>query len=120
MNILLWVLQVFLAFFCLSGGGWKLSHKNDRPKYLPGNVWVFLGVLEVLCALGLIIPAAAKIVPVVTPWAALILTLEGLFLTALFGSKSTKFTKTNPMVYALLELVMAAFIAYGRFVLSPV
>lgn len=119
MNITLWVSQAFLAFFCLSGGYWKLSNSNKLPNFLPGGVWVALGVLEIVCALGLIIPAATKIVPVATPVAALILVLEGFFLTLLFGSKNIKFSMANPMIYALLELVMAVLIAYGRFALSP-
>lgn len=120
MNILLWVFQVLLAFFCLSGGYWKLSNRDKLPNTLPGGAWALMGVLELLCALGLIVPAAAKIVPVATPAAALILALEGLFLAALYGSKNAKFSMANPMVYALLQLVLAVFVAYGRFVLSPI
>ncbi|HJT23765.1 MAG TPA: DoxX family protein [bacterium] len=120
MNIFLWVLQVLLAFFCLSGGYWKISNRDKVSNTLPGGAWALLGVLEVVCALGLIIPAAAKIVPVATPAAALVLALEGIFLAILFGRKNTKFSKANPMVYALLEAVMAVVIAYGRFVLSPI
>jgi hypothetical protein len=72
-----------------------------------------------LCAILLIVPAAAKWMPVLTPLAAAALTLEALTLAVLFARYSLALTATNPLIYVVVMALVAAFVAYGRFTLRP-
>jgi DoxX-like family len=122
MNVLLWVLQVALALLYLAGGGFKTFNPGDVAKQitaLPRGGWRALGVFEMLGALLLIVPAAATSLPVLTPLAAGALALETLALAAVYARYSLKLAATNPLVYAVPMGLMAAFVAYGRYVLSP-
>jgi hypothetical protein len=57
--------------------------------------------------------------PQLTPLAATVLAVETLGLAALYASYSLKFAASNPMVWALVMGLLAAFVAYGRYSLSP-
>lgn len=125
MNVLLWLLQVALAVFAFMGGQFKLFHFDELAKMrqtaaLPRGGWGALGVFEMLCAILLIVPAAAKWMPVLTPLAAAALALEALALTVLFAQYSLALTATNPLLYVIVMALVAAFVAYGRFALRPV
>jgi hypothetical protein len=121
MNILLWVLKVALAFFCVAGGSYKITHfaqlqeMNAAMRALPQAFWAFIGVLESLLGLGLILPAAFKLFPVLTPGAAAALAVESLLLSALY----LYYKDFAPLPYVLVGALLAGFIAYGRFVLKP-
>jgi len=122
MNILLWVLQVALAFLYLSGGAYKVfkfGELANQMRALPRGGWRALGVLEMVGAVLLVAPAAAKWMPVLTPLAAAVLALETLALAALYARYSLKLAATNPMVWAAVMGLLAVFVAYGRYVLSP-
>lgn len=124
MNILLWVLQVALALFSFMGGQYKLFHFDELAKMpqtaaLARGGWGALGVFEMVCAILLIVPAALKWVPVLTPIAAAALAVEALALTLLFAQYSLAPTATNPLVYVVVMTLVAAFVAFGRFTLRP-
>lgn len=124
MNILLWVLQVALALFSFMGGQYKLFHFDELAKMpqtaaLARGGWGALGIFEMACAILLIVPAALKWTPVLTPLAAAALALEALALAVLFGRHSLAPTATNPLVYVVVMALVAAFVAYGRFALRP-
>jgi hypothetical protein len=122
MNVLLWILQVVLALLYLAGGGFKTINPDDVAKQitaLPPGAWRALGVFEVVGAVLLIVPAAAKWMPVLTPLAAAALALETLALAALYARYSLALAATNPLVYAIPMGVMAVLVAYGRYSLSP-
>jgi DoxX-like protein len=122
MNVLLWVLQAVLALLYLSGGAYKVFSFDELAKQmvaLPRAGWSVLGVIEMVGALLLIVPAATKWMPVLTPLAAAVLALETLALAALYASYSLQLAASNPMVWALVMGLLAAFVAYGRYVLSP-
>jgi len=124
MNILLWVLQVALALLNLAGGAYKLLKFDELAKVpatgaLPRGGWGALGVLEILCAVLLIVPAAAKWMPLLTPLAAAVLALEGLALAGLYARYSLELAATNPLVWSLVMGLLAAFVAYGRYALRP-
>jgi hypothetical protein len=72
-----------------------------------------------LCAILLIVPAAAKWMPVLTPLAAAALALEAFTLAVLFAQYSLVLTATNPLMYVVVMGLVAAFVAYGRFTLKP-
>ncbi len=122
MNVLLWVLQIAVALLYLAGGGFKTVNPDDVAKQitaLPRGGWRAVGVFEVLGAVLLIVPAAANWMPVLTPLAAAALAVETLALAAVYARFSLKLAATNPLVYAVPMALMAAFVAYGRFSLSP-
>ena len=122
MNILLWVLQVALAFLYGAGGSYKTFKFDALANQMRGlsrGGWRVLGVLEMVGAVLLIVPAAAKWMPVLTPIAAAALALETLGLAGLYARYSLKLAATNPMVWALVMGLLAAFVAYGRTALSP-
>jgi len=115
MNVLFWVLQVALAFLYLSGGAYKVFKFDQLATYmraLPRGGWRALGVLEMVGAVLLVIPA-------VTPFAAAALALQTLALAALYGRYSLKLAATNPMVWAVVMGLLVAFLAYGRYALTP-
>ena len=120
MNVLLWVLQVALALLSLGGGAYKVFMFDELAKVpamdaLSRGGWGALGVFEMLCAVLLVVPAAANWMPVLTPLAAAALALESLALAGLYARYSLELTATNPLVWVVLMALMAAFVAYGRY-----
>ena len=124
MNVLLWVCQGVLALFAFSGGAYKLFNFEELAKVpataaLPQGGWSALGVFEIVCAILLIVPAATRWMPVLTPIAATGLVLESLFLAVLDARYSLSLTATNPLVWVVAMGLMAAFVACGRYAIRP-
>ena len=122
MNVLLWVLQVALALLYLAGGAYKtfmFDELANQMNALPRGGWAALGVLEMLCAVLLVVPAAAKWMPVLTPLAAAALALETLALAGLYARYSLQLTAANPLVWASVMGLLVAFVAYERYALTP-
>ena len=122
MNIVLWILQGALAFLYLSGGAYKTFAFGEVAKQftaLSHTTWRALGVLEMLGAVLLIVPAATKWMPALTPLAAAVLTVETLGIAAVYAQYSLKLAATNPLVWAVPMGLLVAFVAYGRYALSP-
>src|SRR5437899_10355243 len=118
MSAALWIVQGLLAAIFLFAGGAKLVLPLDQltgPVALPGLLLRFIGVCEVLGALGLILPGLLRIRPGLTPLAAtglVIIMLGAIVLTLMAGL----------VAVALISLVvglLAAFVAYGRWRLAP-
>jgi len=112
-NTVLWVVQGLLAALFLFAGGVKLVLPADAlvgPVALPTLFLRFIGVMEVLGGLGLVLPLALRIRPVLTPLAAsgLVIIMAG----------ATAVTVAGGQVAAagvpLLVGVLAAAVAYGR------
>jgi uncharacterized membrane protein YphA (DoxX/SURF4 family) len=121
-NILLWVLQVLAALLYGASGVMKVfmfdKISGDVPSFgaLPRQAWTALGILELVCAVGLIVPAAFRWKPSLTVAAATLLALESL----VFIGVHVKYREIPPIVVSgVLGLVMA-FVAYGRMVLKPI
>ena len=122
MNVLLWVLPVALAVLYLAGGAYKTFMFDELASQmgaLPRGGWAALGVLEMSCAVLLVLPAAAKWMPVLTPLAAAALALETLALAGLYARYSLQLTAANPLVWAAAMGLLVAFVAYGRYALRP-
>ena len=122
MNVLLWVLQVLAALLYGASGGMKVfmfdKISGQVPSFgaLPREAWMALGILELVCTVGLIVPAAFHWQPVLTVVAATVLAIE----TLVFIWVHAKYREIPPIIFsAVLGLVMA-FIAYGRMVLQPI
>ena len=118
MNAALWIVQGLLAAVFLFAGSMKLVLPLEQlagPFPLPGWLIRFIGVCEVLGALGLILPGLLRIRPGLTPLAAagLVIIMIGAIVITLMGGQFTA---------ALISLVvglLAAFVAYGRWCLAP-
>ena len=122
MNILLWVLQILAALLFGSSGVMKVfmfeKISHDVPSFgaLPRKAWMALGILELVCTIGLVVPAAFHWQPHLTIAAAMLLAIESL----VFIWVHVKYHEVPSIIMSgVLGLVMA-FICYGRLVLSPV
>jgi hypothetical protein len=120
MNILLWVFAGIAAAVYLGAGGMKLVTPREKLLENPNLGWVndfsagavrLIALAEVLGAIGLILPRALDIVPVLTPIAAvgLVIVAAG----AIVVHARRKEPKAVPVNVVLL--VLAAFVAVGRF-----
>jgi hypothetical protein len=121
-NVVLWILQAALALLYLSGGAYKtfaFAELASQMRALSLGGWRALGVVEMLGAVLLIVPAATKWMPVLTPLAAAVLALETLGLAAVYAQYSLKLAATNPLVWAVVMGLLVAFVAYGRYSLVP-
>src|SRR5471030_1836127 len=84
MNILLWVLQILAALMYGASGIMKVflfdKISEGVPSFgaLPREAWMALGILELVCSAGLIVPAALHWHPALTVVAASALTIESL------------------------------------------
>jgi uncharacterized membrane protein YphA (DoxX/SURF4 family) len=121
MNILLWVLQIALAWLCIAGGVFQIFKIEQLQKgvasmrALPRGLWAFLGAFGCLAGLGLIVPGAINVLPVLTPIAAAAVAAESVLISAFY----VYYGDRSPMVYSVAMAIMAAFISYGRFALKP-
>ena len=122
MNILLWIFQAALALLYFSGGAYKVfSFDELAPQMdaLSRSGWSVVGMFEMLGAVLLIVPAAAKWMPVLTPIAAAALAIETFALAALYARYSLKVAVTNPLVWSAVMGLLAAIVAYGRYAHTP-
>jgi hypothetical protein len=121
MNILLWVVQIALAWLCIAGGIFQIFRIEQLQKgvasmrALPRGLWAFLGAFGCVAGLGLIVPGAINVLPVLTPIAAAAVTAESVLISAFY----IHYHDTSPLIYSVAMAIMAAFISYGRFVLKP-
>ncbi|MGV9385241.1 DoxX family protein [Nonomuraea sp. NPDC003707] len=127
LNGALWSLQALFGFF-FAGSGFGKVLLYDAALYaaapravawyaaVPQPLIVFIGVCEVLGGVGLILPAMTKVKPMLTPLAAVGLTLT-MILAAGFHITRNEYA----LVPANLLLGgVAAFIAVGRWELRPI
>lgn len=121
MNAVLWILQALAALIYGASGIMKVflfdKVSSDVPSFgaLPRRVWTALGVLELACVVGLIVPGVLHWHPSLTVAAPAILAIESL----LFIWVHIKYRETPPIIMSLVLGLVMAFIAYGRFALVP-
>src|SRR5215203_557705 len=118
-NIALWIVQGALA--AVFGGSGVVKVTRDRKRLADdGITWVedfsagavkAIGVLEILAAVGLILPAATGIAPVLTPLAAVGI---GLLMA---GAAVVHFRRGEIAFIGVIAVLFAAaaFVAWGRF-----
>ena len=122
MGIALWVVQALLATAFLVSGATKLS--QPKEKLVGKMAWMedfsqptvrIIGALEVLGAIGIVLPELTGLLPSLTPLAALglALTMIGAALTHLRRAEYDGIAVTTVL------LVLAVFVAYGRFFVLP-
>jgi uncharacterized membrane protein YphA (DoxX/SURF4 family) len=121
MNIFLWVLQVLAALMYGASGVMKVfmfdKVSEDVPSFgaLPREAWMALGVLELVCTVGLVVPAAFHWHATLTVVAATVLALESL----VFISVHVRYREIASIIVSAVLGLLMAFIAYGRMVLEP-
>ncbi len=86
-------------------------------KAIPHGVWLAMSVFELLCTLGLILPAFNKRLAILAPIAATCIAAEMLLFSGLHIYSGD--ANYGHMIYWLVVAGICAFIAYGRFVLKP-
>ena len=121
MNILLWVLQVLAALMYGASGVMKVfmfdKISQQVPSFgaLPREAWMALGIVELVCVFGLIVPAAFRWQPALTVVAATVLAIESL----VFIGVHVKYHEIPPIIMSGVLGLLMAFIAYGRMFLKP-
>jgi len=119
-NTVLWTLQIVLALYNVMGGFWTLKTADKLAATgnhaLPKSAWLLLAVLQIVFALGLVVPGAAGVLPGWTAIAAICLAVEMVATAAIVHSKALM---SSGMLWAVIPSLLAAFVAYGRFTLIP-
>ncbi len=123
MNVALWVIASLLAAAFLAGGVVKLVLPKEKlaaagmgfAEEMSTGLVRTIGVLEVLAAVGLVLPAVLDVVPVLVPLAAvgLVLLMVGAMVVHLRRHEGAS------VVVNLAILVLAVAVAWGRFAAYP-
>jgi len=120
MNLALWIIAGILAAGFTVAGATKLFTPKEKLAKAPGGGWVndfsagfvkTLGAVEILGAVGLILPGALGIAPVLVPMAAVGLATI-MIGAAIVTSRRQEYKHT---LVNLTYLALAVFVAYGRF-----
>jgi uncharacterized membrane protein YphA (DoxX/SURF4 family) len=118
MNVALWIVAGLLALGFLASGFRKVS--ASKEKLAPTMGWVesyssggvkAIGAIEIVAAIGLILPAVLDIAPILVPLAAvgLVLIMIGAIVT------HVRRNEMQPVAINVVLLLLAAFVAWGRF-----
>ncbi|NYI80268.1 DoxX family protein [Nocardioides panzhihuensis] len=121
MNIALWVVAGVFGVAYTTGGIIKLTMPYEKyaaklhwpEDFTPGNVR-FMGMLEVLGGIGLVVPALVGVAPILVPIAA-----SGLALYMAGATTERLRRGEKELVVDLLFLAAMLFVAWGRFGLEP-
>lgn len=116
MNTFLWIVQILLAVLFLAAGVMKMTVPKERVRdrmpyvddYTQGQIRG-IGALELLGAIGLVLPWATGIAPILTPLAAV-----GLAITMVISAR-VHLRRKEPITVNLVLLAMAVIVAVGRF-----
>jgi hypothetical protein len=115
-------MQVLAALLYGSSGVMKVfmfdKVSQDVPSFgaLPRKAWMTLGIVELVCTVGLIVPAAFHWQPPLTILAATVLAVESL----VFVGVHVKYREVAPTILSGVLGLLMTFIAYGRIVLQPI
>lgn len=114
MNIALWVLQVGLAFWSITGATYMMGHYPELAstwalETLPSVFWMVLGVLEIVFAVGLVLPGIMKRWHKLTFISAVGVSIISLSSIALYIA----YTGIG-ILWAVIPALLAGVVAYGR------
>jgi len=121
MNILLWVIQILLSLHTIAGALWKFSNSKQTVPSLnaiPHGMWMVMSIIELLCAISLILPLLNKRKAILAPIAASFIVLEMLLFCG-FNIFSGNMNY-GQLIYWLVVAVISSFFIYGRLVLKPI
>lgn len=124
MDTAIWIAQVILALAFLAFGFSHLTYGPDRTVRrgmewmgaVPTNLLRTIGLLEILGAIGLVLPVITGIQPWISGLAALMIAIL-MVLAIVFHARRPG--ETQNIIFNVVLLAGATFVAYGRFVLEP-
>jgi putative oxidoreductase len=121
LNIGLWIAQVLLMLAFGAAGGMKLfnpavAEMAKTQSAMPYALTYFIGTSEVLGAIGVVLPAATRIQPKLTGWAAVGL---GTIMVLAFALHLSRGEWSHVPPVAVLG-ALAAFVAWGRLKKAPI
>ena len=118
MNRLLWIVQALLALLFLFSGGMKLfmsAAELTAQTPMSAGFLRFIGVMEILGGLGLVLPGMLRILTALTPLAAVGLSIIMIGAVVVTIRTMGSAMATVPFVTGALAL----FVAYGRWRVAP-
>lgn len=123
MNVALWIVAGLLAAMFLMAGMMKVAQPYEKLKesmawvedFSPGIIKE-IGVLEILAAVGLVVPPLVDVAPILTPIAASGLALN---MIAAAVTHARRGGEGQMIMTNLVLLVLLAFVAVGRFAIEP-
>src|SRR4051794_34038483 len=113
MNMLLWALQILAALLYTASGVMKIFMLDkvsaDVRSFdaLPREGWMTLGIVELVCVIGLIVPSVFHWHTKLTVLAAAVLAIEAL----VFVWVHVKYRETTPIIMSAVLGLLMAFIA---------
>jgi uncharacterized membrane protein len=121
MNIVLWVAQIVVALYAILGSAWRFFSYETAAQGVPSvqalspAVWNVIGLFELVCALGLILPGLLRQGYKWTYYAAVGLAVEMALVTVLHVTYAGfALQSTNPATWTFGLAVLSAFVAWGR------
>jgi uncharacterized membrane protein YphA (DoxX/SURF4 family) len=120
MNIILWVLQILLALVFLAHGILLLKPPADvlvlMNQVMSTAFRIFLGVAEVLAAVGLTLPGITRIMPWLVPCAAAGVMIVMISATILHISRG----EISSAITTVVLLALSTYVAYMRWKVKPI
>lgn len=120
MNIALWILQVLLAIYFLWHGWLFVAPPAEMVElmnsFIDPGFRVFIGVAELLAAAGLILPGLTRVLPWLTPVAAVGLMIVTASATVFHLSRG----ETGSAISAAVFFVLVTVVAYLRWKVKPI
>ena len=123
MKIALWIAQALLALAFLAAGAMKLTQPMETlatamawTTAVPEALVRLIGAAEILGALGLVLPAATRILPRLTPLAAALLAVVMLLASAFHLTRG----EAMMVPINLILIALLAFVAWGRAARAPI
>jgi hypothetical protein len=119
MNAVLWIAASLLALLFLGSGASKILQSKEKVVAMTGG-WAedfspaalkFIGAVEVLGALGVVLPAVLDIATVLVPLTATGLAVQMVLAAVVHGRRA----ETKNVAVNVVLLLLAAFVAWGRF-----
>jgi hypothetical protein len=120
MNIVLWIMQVVLAVVFFAHGGFMVAPPADMVAMIDAQLTaplrMFIGVAEILAAIGLIAPSLTRVLPKLTPLAAAGLMIIMVSATVLHLVRG----EHQSALMTLVLLALATFVTYMRWNIRPI
>lgn len=115
MKIASWIVQILLALVFIASGSMKLFAFDQFAASAPAladqrGLVTFIGIAELAGAIGLILPALTKIMPILTTWAAVGLATIMVLATGFHLSRG----EMSHAIVTIILLALAAFVIYAR------
>jgi hypothetical protein len=120
MNIVLWIVQVLLAAVYLLHGSFMIAPPAEMVEMINAQLGsgfrLFIGVAEVLAAIGLLLPGVTRILPFLTAWAAagLMIVMGSATILHLFRGEGTS------AISAAVLFALVTVVAYMRWKVLPI